>query len=103
MITDSLRLLQTERSAEGYKYSISARIFYKKQKSIYPLSPTNFLYYVKKKKTVFLRSGFGVFSKLIIHLRAMNLRLSRGLTHRPELGAGVLPGEFLPLEEDVFF
>ena len=28
MITDSPGLLQTERSAEGYKYSISARIFY---------------------------------------------------------------------------
>ena len=44
MITDSLGLLQTERSAEGYKYPISARIFYKKQKSICPLSPTNFLH-----------------------------------------------------------
>ena len=44
MITDSLGLLQTERSAEGYKYPISARIFYMKQKLIYPLSPTNFLY-----------------------------------------------------------
>jgi len=31
----------------------------------------------------------------------MNFLLSRGLTHRPELGASVLSGEFLPLGEDV--
>ena len=63
MITDSLGLLQTERSAEDYKYPISARIFYKKQKSICPLSPINFLH-----KTVFLLSEFGAFLNVVLPL-----------------------------------
>ena len=48
MIADSLGLLQTKRSAEGYKYPSFARIFYMKQKSICSLSPTNFLHSAKR-------------------------------------------------------
>ena len=63
MITDSLGLLQTERSAQGYKYPISARIFYKKQKSIYPLSPTQISYRYSAKNNCVLAIGFLVFSR----------------------------------------
>ena len=63
MITDSLGLLQTERSAEGYKYPISARIFYKKRKSIYPLSPTQISYRYSAKNNCVLAIGFLVFSR----------------------------------------
>ena len=69
MITDSLGLLQTERSAEGYKYPISARIIYKKQKSIYPLSPTQISYRYSDKNNCVLAISFLVFSRRCFPLK----------------------------------
>ena len=97
MIADSLGLFQTERSAEGYKYPSSARIFYKKQKNQTSLFLPKFLHSAERNRV--LAIGFCFF----LDVRATNLHLRRGLTHRPELGAGVLPGEFLPLGEEATF
>ena len=77
--------------------------FTRNRKSIYPLSPTQISYIYSAKINCVLAIGFWCFLDSVFHLRATNLRLSRGLTHRPELGAGVLPGEFLPLGEEVTF
>ena len=46
MITNSLGLLQTERFAEGYKYPIFARIFYRKTDIDLPSFSHRFLTYI---------------------------------------------------------
>jgi len=62
--------------------------------SKYSLSPSKFLQKKYGGQFWSFDSRFGDFFNILFHFRVTNLCLSRGLVHRPELGAGDQSGSF---------